>query len=222
MCVCVARPLPRCGVGACVGAASYIMHAQALALAVPHPTYPPRPTNPPTHPPPPHLDQARGAPILGEFVGGSFTCDAHHMTEPTPDGSGVARCITQALSNAGIAAADVNYVNAHATSTPAGDMAEYRAIRTALPHAGLRINATKSMIGHLLGAAGAVEAVATMQAIATGQLHPNLNLDDPEDEVDLSVIVGGAAQPLDVNVALSNSFGFGGHNSCIMFKKYEA
>ncbi|KAK9824991.1 hypothetical protein WJX81_005142 [Elliptochloris bilobata] len=165
--------------------------------------------------------RARGAPILAEYIGGSFTCDAHHMTEPLPDGSGVGRCISMALKSAGVAPEEINYVNAHATSTPAGDLAEYRAIRTAIPGDHVRINGTKSMIGHLLGAAGAVEAIATVQAIRTGYLHPTLNMDDPEDVVDTGVIVGAQKQRLDVNVALSNSFGFGGHNSCVLFRGFR-
>lgn len=164
--------------------------------------------------------KARGAPILAEFIGGAFTCDAHHMTEPQPEGKGVIMCIERALEKAGVTPEEVNYVNAHATSTPAGDMAEYRAITTAIPHKHLRINSTKSMVGHLLGAAGAVEAVAAVQAIRTGFVHPNLNLDNPEEAVDLDIVVGKEKQALDVDVALSNSFGFGGHNSCIMFRKY--
>ncbi|CAL5224067.1 g6692 [Coccomyxa viridis] len=165
--------------------------------------------------------RARGAPILAEFLGGSFTCDAHHMTEPQPQGHGVRLCIQRSLENAGVTADDVNYVNAHATSTPAGDMAEYRAIRAAIPSDHVRINGTKSMIGHLLGAAGAVEAVATVQAIRTGLLHPTINVDNPESEVDMSVIVGAEKQSLDVRVALSNSFGFGGHNSSILFSAFK-
>lgn len=164
--------------------------------------------------------KARGAPILAEFIGGAFTCDAHHMTEPDPEGKGVIRCIEQSIAHARISPEDVDYVNAHATSTPAGDMAEYHAITSALPHKSLRINSSKSMIGHLLGGAGAVEAVATVQAVQTGKLHPNLNLDDPEDGVDLNVVVGKTAIDHDVQVALSNSFGFGGHNSSILFAKY--
>ncbi|KAL4457346.1 hypothetical protein ABPG75_012211 [Micractinium tetrahymenae] len=164
--------------------------------------------------------RARGAPILAEFIGGAFTCDAHHMTEPHPEGKGVIMCIERSLEKAGVTPDEVNYVNAHGTSTPAGDMAEYRAITTAIPHKHLRINSTKSMIGHLLGAAGAVEAVAAVQAIRTGVVHPNLNLDNPEEAVDLQVVVGKQKQALDVNVALSNSFGFGGHNSSILFRKY--
>ena len=165
--------------------------------------------------------KARGAPILAEFIGGAFTCDAHHISEPQPEGRGVISCIKQSLENAGVSGEEVDYVNAHGTSTPAGDMAEYRAITTALPHKGLRINSTKSLIGHLLGGAGAVEAVAVIEALRRDELHPNLNLDDPEDDVDLNVLVGKTAQKHTVNVALSNSFGFGGHNSSILFRKFE-
>ena len=217
----------------------------------------------------------------------------------------------RALDAAGVAPSEINYVNAHATSTPAGDLAEYRAIRAAIPGDHVRINGTKSMIGHLLGAAGAVEAIATVQAIRTGAgaacgfvddvlsralaawgkicggghlcrcggcvelvcavacpcgldssckstlcghlfglvyalallsskgalctwiplltqctgppgyIHPTLNVDDPEECVDTSVIVGASKQQLDVNVALSNSFGFGGHNSCVLFRSFR-
>ncbi|KAL0346790.1 UNVERIFIED_CONTAM: 3-oxoacyl-[acyl-carrier-protein] synthase II, chloroplastic [Sesamum calycinum] len=117
----------------------------------------------------------RGATIYAEFLGGSFTCDAYHMTEPHPEGTGVILCIEKALAQSGVSKEDVNYINAHATSTPAGDLKEYKAI--------LQLNSTKSMIGHLLGAAGAVEAVATVQAIRTGWIHPNINLENPDDGV---------------------------------------
>lgn len=122
--------------------------------------------------------QRRGAPILAEYVGGAFTSDAYHMTDPHPEGRGVKACIEKAIRMSGISASDVNYINAHATSTQAGDMAEYRAIMGALPGA-KKINSTKSMIGHLLGAAGAVEAVATVKALNTGLIHPNLNIENP-------------------------------------------
>ena len=165
--------------------------------------------------------RARGATILAEFAGGAVGCDAHHMTEPRPDGSGVAACISQALKNCGIPADAVNYVNAHATSTPAGDVAEFKAITSAIPSKHMRMNGTKSMIGHLLGAAGAVEAVATVQAIRTGKLHPTLNLSTPSEGVNADLIVGGGGPlSMDVQVALSNSFGFGGHNSSIVFTKF--
>eukprot|EP00262_Sarcandra_glabra_P015936 TRINITY_DN502_c1_g1_i1.p1 TRINITY_DN502_c1_g1~~TRINITY_DN502_c1_g1_i1.p1 ORF type:complete len:557 (+),score=90.17 TRINITY_DN502_c1_g1_i1:208-1878(+) len=164
----------------------------------------------------------RGADIYAEFLGGSFTCDAYHMTEPHPDGAGVALCIEKALSQAEVAREDVNYVNAHATSTQAGDLKEYQAlIRCFGQNPGLRVNSTKSMIGHLLGASGAVEAVATVQAIRTGWVHPNINLENPEQSVDLNVLVGPKKERLDIKVALSNSFGFGGHNSSIIFVPYK-
>jgi 3-oxoacyl-[acyl-carrier-protein] synthase II len=120
----------------------------------------------------------------------------------------------------------VDYVNAHATSTPAGDMAEYRAIHRALTEEGTKaatykMNSTKSLIGHLLGAAGAVEAVAVVKAIATGEVHPNRNLDTPEAEVDISLIVGARKEKMTINAAISNSFGFGGHNSCIVFAPFR-
>jgi 3-oxoacyl-[acyl-carrier-protein] synthase II len=161
----------------------------------------------------------RGAKIYAEYAGGAFTCDAHHMTEPHPDGRGVKLCIERAVAAAGVKPEDVTYVNAHATSTPAGDMAEYRAIRAALPHDTLRMNSTKSMIGHLLGGAGAVEAIASVKAIQTGWLHPSINCQSPEDGVDLDVICGRGKVQQDVKVALSNSFGFGGHNSAILFRQ---
>ncbi|KAL0315913.1 UNVERIFIED_CONTAM: 3-oxoacyl-[acyl-carrier-protein] synthase II, chloroplastic [Sesamum calycinum] len=126
----------------------------------------------------------RGATIYAEFLGGSFTCDAYHMTEPHPDGTGVILCIEKALSQSGVSKEDVNYINAHATSTPAGDLKEFQALIHCFgQNPELRVNSTKSMIGHLLGAAGAVEAVATVQAIMTGWIHPNVNLENPDHGV---------------------------------------
>ncbi|GAA0170455.1 hypothetical protein LIER_24706 [Lithospermum erythrorhizon] len=164
----------------------------------------------------------RGATIYAEFLGGSFTCDAYHMTEPHPQGAGIILCIKKALAQSGIRKEDVNYINAHATSTPAGDIKEYQALMSCFgQNPGLRVNSTKSMIGHLLGAAGAVEAVATVQAIRTGWVHPNINLDIPDNGVDTNVLVGPGKERLDIKVALSNSFGFGGHNSSILFAPFE-
>ncbi|XP_068658928.1 3-oxoacyl-[acyl-carrier-protein] synthase II, chloroplastic-like [Aristolochia californica] len=164
----------------------------------------------------------RGATIYAEFLGGSFTCDAYHMTEPHPEGTGVILCIEKALSQAGVHKEDVNYVNAHATSTQAGDLKEYEAlIRCFGQNPELKVNSTKSMIGHLLGAAGAVEAVATVQAIRTGWVHPNINLENPDHGVDTKLLVGPRKEKLDIKVALSNSFGFGGHNSSILFVPYK-
>ncbi|KAK1377873.1 Beta-ketoacyl-[acyl-carrier-protein] synthase I [Heracleum sosnowskyi] len=166
--------------------------------------------------------KARGAKIYAEFLGGSFTCDAYHMTEPHPDGAGVILCIEKALAQSGVSREDVNYINAHATSTQAGDLKEYQALLHCFgQNKELRVNSTKSMIGHLLGAAGAVEAVATIQAIRTGWVHPNINLDSPDERVDMNVLVGPKKEKLKVKVALSNSFGFGGHNSSILFAPYQ-
>ncbi|XP_050387975.1 3-oxoacyl-[acyl-carrier-protein] synthase II, chloroplastic-like [Argentina anserina] len=164
----------------------------------------------------------RGATIYAEFLGGSFTCDAYHMTEPHPDGAGVIQCIEKALVQSGVSKEDVNYINAHATSTPAGDLKEYNALMHCFgQNPELRVNSTKSMIGHLLGAAGAVEAVAAVQAIRTGWVHPNINLEEPDEGVDMKVLVGPKKERLDIKVALSNSFGFGGHNSAVLFAPYK-
>ena len=163
----------------------------------------------------------RGATPIAEVLGGSYSCDAHHMTEPHPDGAGVALAITRALKDSGVDAKDVNYVNAHATSTPAGDMAELRVLQSMFgKNETFKINSTKGMIGHLLGAASAVEAVACIKAIQLGEVHPNINLEDPEDDVELGLLVGDTSEKLAVDVALSNSFGFGGHNSAVLFGKY--
>ncbi|KAL2939789.1 3-oxoacyl-[acyl-carrier-protein] synthase II chloroplastic [Bienertia sinuspersici] len=165
---------------------------------------------------------ARGAEIYAEFLGGSFTCDAYHVTEPHPEGTGVALCIEKALAEAGLAKEDINYVNAHATSTPAGDLTEYQAlVRCFGNNPEVRINSTKSMTGHLLGAAGAVEAVATVQAIRTGWLHPNVNLENPDEGVDTKLLVGPKKERMEIKAALSNSFGFGGQNSSIIFVPYK-
>jgi len=164
----------------------------------------------------------RGANIYAEFLGGSFTCDAYHMTEPHPDGAGVLLCVEKALAQSGVSREDVNYINAHATSTPAGDLKEYQALLQCFgQNPELRVNSTKSMIGHLLGAAGAVEAVAAIQAIRTGWVHPNVNLENPDEGVDKNVLVGPKKERLNVKAALSNSFGFGGHNSSIIFAPYK-
>ncbi|KAL5197492.1 hypothetical protein ABZP36_001004 [Zizania latifolia] len=160
----------------------------------------------------------RGAKIYAEFLGGSFTCDAYHMTEPHPEGRGITLCIEKALADSGVAREEINYVNAHATSTQSGDLKEYEAIvRCFGQNPQLRVNSTKSMTGHLIGAAGGIEAVAAVQAIRTGWVHPNLNLENPEKTVDVGVLVGSQKERCQVNVALSNSFGFGGHNSSVLF-----
>jgi 3-oxoacyl-[acyl-carrier-protein] synthase II len=160
----------------------------------------------------------RGAPIFAEYLGGGISCDAHHITEPRQDGEGVAVCIQAALKQAGITADQVNYINAHATSTPAGDMAEINALKKIFPHPEkVTINATKSMIGHSLGAAGGMEAIAVVQAIHTGLVHPTINLEDPED---IGFHAPRQAESLQITHALSNSFGFGGHNATLVFAPY--
>ena len=163
----------------------------------------------------------RGVKIIGEYLGGAFTCDAHHMTDPRKDGLGVGNAIRGALVDAGVEMSDVNYINAHATSTPAGDMAEVNAIRSVFGDmtSNLTMNATKSMIGHSLGAAGGLEAISILKAIETGWLHPTLNHDNPEPSLDMDVCANSKKR-MDISVALSNSFGFGGHNSCIAFAPF--
>lgn len=166
---------------------------------------------------------ARGAPILAEYLGGAVSCDAYHMTDPREDGAGVALCMEQALKAAGLEKEKVNYINAHATSTQAGDLCEIAAIRKVFGSQATRmkINSTKSMIGHCLGAAGGLEAVATIQAIRTGKVHPTINLDNPEEAVADLDLVPQVAQELSIEAALSNSFGFGGHNSTLIFAPYK-
>lgn len=163
----------------------------------------------------------RGAPIIAEYLGGGQSCDAHHITEPRQDGSGVRLCINKALADAGITKEHVDYINAHATSTPAGDLAEFRAVRSVFDGdvSKLKMNATKSMIGHALGAAGGLEAVATIKALQTGKIHPTINIEDIESEVDID-IVPNVMQEADIKIGISNSFGFGGHNSTVVFGKY--
>jgi len=166
--------------------------------------------------------QARGAPIIAEYLGGAVSCDAYHMTDPHKEGEGVRLSIENALADAGIEKERINYINAHATSTHAGDTAESAAIKAAFgDHAPkIKINATKSMIGHCLGAAGGIEAVATLSAIQTGKLHPTINLETPEESAeDLDIV--REEEEHQVDVALTNSFGFGGHNSALLFAPYS-
>eukprot|EP00931_Biecheleriopsis_adriatica_P045746 TRINITY_DN26202_c0_g1_i1.p1 TRINITY_DN26202_c0_g1~~TRINITY_DN26202_c0_g1_i1.p1 ORF type:complete len:499 (-),score=122.77 TRINITY_DN26202_c0_g1_i1:112-1608(-) len=166
--------------------------------------------------------QKRGATIYAEYLGGAFTCDAHHMTEPHPKGDGVSRCIRTALSNAKVSPEEVGYLNCHGTSTPVGDMAEVRAIERGFDGktSGLVVNSSKSMIGHCLGAAAGVEAVVTVQALRHQKVHPTINLEDKEDGFELTTPSEAMELP-DLQVAASNSFGFGGHNSCVVFKRWE-
>lgn len=163
---------------------------------------------------------ARGANIVAEYLGGGRSCDAYHLTEPRGDGEGVAACIRFALEDADVTAEEINYINAHATSTPVGDMAEVRALKKIFKNpAAIKMNSTKSMIGHLLGASGGVEAIATIKAITDHYIHPTVNLEDPELELEFDVPT--QAEKFKVNRAMSNSFGFGGHNASVIFAAYE-
>ena len=164
--------------------------------------------------------QKRGARIYGEVIGYGMSGDAHHMTEPDPNGA--ARCMKKALGDAGLAPEDVDYINAHGTSTPVGDVSETTAIKAAVgDHAyKLAVSSTKSMTGHLLGAAGGVEAVICALALSRGKLPPTINLDNQDPQCDLDY-VPNVPREANVRVALSNSFGFGGHNATIILRKYE-
>ena len=170
------------------------------------------------------LDHAlsRGAPIYGEIIGYGASGDAYHITAPAPEGEGAARSMAAAISDAGIRPGDVDYINAHGTSTDANDKLETTAIKTVFgDHAyKVAISSTKSMIGHLLGAAGAVEAIVCLCAIRDGIVPPTINYETPDPECDLDY-VPNTARKMDVRVAMSNSFGFGGHNATLVFARYE-
>jgi 3-oxoacyl-[acyl-carrier-protein] synthase II len=159
--------------------------------------------------------RSRGATILAEVMGAGGSCDAHHITAPRPDGSGAAAAIRTALDDAQIGPEQVGYVNAHGTSTPLNDRAEALAIRAVLG-ATVPVSSTKSVTGHLLGAAGAVEAIACIQALRTGLLPPTANLDDPDPDCALEHVRGEAREG-EIAYAVSNSFGFGGHNVTLVF-----
>jgi 3-oxoacyl-[acyl-carrier-protein] synthase II len=164
---------------------------------------------------------SRGARIYAEMVGYGMTCDAYHMTAPVPGGEGAARAIQLALKDGGITPEMVSYINAHGTSTPANDSTETAAMKSALgDHIyKVAISSTKSMTGHLLGGSGGIEAVATVLAIANDHIPPTINLENPDPQCDLDY-VPNVSRAQEVAVALSNSFGFGGHNVTLAFKKY--
>jgi 3-oxoacyl-[acyl-carrier-protein] synthase II len=166
----------------------------------------------------------RGAPILAEMVGGAMTADAYHMTAPHPEGLGARNVMLESLRDAGLNPDDVDYVNVHGTSTPLGDIAEATAlIRVFGEHAyRMHISSTKSMTGHLLGAAGAVEAIACLLAMQEGFIPPSINHFTPDPEIDPKLnITFNQAREARVNVALSNTFGFGGHNASVIFKQFQ-
>jgi 3-oxoacyl-[acyl-carrier-protein] synthase II len=164
--------------------------------------------------------QARGVPILAEVVGFGATCDAYHMTQPSPGGEGAAECMAQALADGGIGLETVGYVNAHGTGTPHNDEAETSAIKRVFGEyaARLPVSSTKSMTGHLLGAAGAVEAIYTILSVSHGVVPPTINLDDPDPACDLDYVPHRAREAA-IDVALSNSFGFGGTNVCLAVRR---
>jgi len=165
--------------------------------------------------------QKRGARIYAEVIGYGMSGDAYHMTDPDPDGA--ARCMAKAIKDAGIAPEAIDYINAHGTSTPVGDKSETTAIKSALgEHAyKVAVSSTKSMTGHLLGAAGGVEAVICGMTIANNKIAPTINIDNQDPECDLDY-VPNTARDAQVNIAMSNSFGFGGHNATIIMKRFEA
>jgi 3-oxoacyl-[acyl-carrier-protein] synthase II len=166
--------------------------------------------------------RARGATILAELVGYGATADATHITLPAAGGIGAVRAARRALEKAGLAGDEIAHVNAHATSTPEGDRAELQAIKTIFgEHAGaVTVTANKSMIGHTLGAAGAIEAIMTIKTIRESCVPPTINLDDPDDAAAGLDIVTGEARSQDVEIALSNSFGFGGQNTALIFRRW--
>ncbi|MBX5455456.1 MAG: beta-ketoacyl-ACP synthase II [Thermogemmatispora sp.] len=166
--------------------------------------------------------KARGATILAEMVGYGATGDAYHVTEPAPGGAGLVRAMQMALRKSGLRPEDVDYINAHGTSTPYNDRTETQAIKTCFgEHAyRLAISSTKSMTGHTLGAAGAVEAAISIMTLLTGIIPPTINLHHPDPDCDLDYVPNQARQA-QVRVAMSNSMGFGGHNACLIFKRYE-
>jgi 3-oxoacyl-[acyl-carrier-protein] synthase II len=161
--------------------------------------------------------RARGARIYARLAGAGLTSDGYDIVQPHPDGDGAVRAIKAALRDAALDPADVTHVNAHATSTPVGDMGEIRGLHRALGDHPV-ITSTKSMTGHLLGAAGAVESIATILAVTNGLVPPTINLDDPDDGLDLDV-VAHKARHLDIPAAINNSFGFGGHNAVLVFTR---
>ncbi|MUK38578.1 beta-ketoacyl-ACP synthase II [Aliivibrio fischeri] len=166
--------------------------------------------------------KARGAKIYCELVGFGMSGDAYHMTSPTPDGSGGALAMEAAMRDAGVTGEQIGYVNAHGTSTPAGDVAEIKGIKRALGEAGSKqvlVSSTKSMTGHLLGAAGSVEAIITAMSLVDQIVPPTINLDDPEEGLDIDLVPHTARKVTDMEYAICNSFGFGGTNGSLIFKK---
>ena len=166
--------------------------------------------------------KARGARIYAELVGYGATADAFHITSPAEDGSGAAKAMELAMEEAGVKPEEVDYINAHGTGTHHNDLFETRAVRRAFGESAdhLKMSSTKSMIGHLLGAAGAVELIVCVKSIEEGYIHPTVGTTNPGEGCDLDYVINGAVEQ-EVNVAISNSLGFGGHNASLLVKKYE-
>ena len=164
--------------------------------------------------------KARGAKIYAEAVGYGSTCDAHHITAPDPEAGGASRAMKQALEEAGYTESDKIYINAHGTGTPLNDKSETKAVKLALGDKAkdALISSTKSMTGHMLGAAGAIEAIACVKALSEGIIPPTINLNEPDEECDLNYCPNKAVKA-DIDLAVSNSLGFGGHNACVAFRK---
>jgi 3-oxoacyl-[acyl-carrier-protein] synthase II len=169
--------------------------------------------------------KARGAKIYAELVGSGLSADAHHLTAPHPEGIGATLVMRHALEDAGMKPEDIDYVNVHGTSTPLGDISETKAIISVFGEYAYKLNisSTKSMTGHLLGAAGAIEAIAAILAIRNNIIPPTINFSHPDEEIDAKLnLTFNKAQQRTVNAALSNTFGFGGHNTSVIFRKYSA
>jgi len=166
--------------------------------------------------------QARGARIYGEMLGAGMTADAYHITAPHPDGHGARKAMEIAIKSAGLKPEQIDYVNTHGTATGLGDIAETKAIKNVLGKHAYKIpcNSTKSMIGHLLGSAGALELLVCFKSIVEGTIHPTINLETPDPECDLDFVVEGARK-WDTNYAISNSFGFGGHNVSLVVGRFD-
>jgi 3-oxoacyl-[acyl-carrier-protein] synthase II len=168
--------------------------------------------------------KARGAKIYAELIGYGVSSDANHITEPDPSGTNPARAMTMAFGDAGIDPSEIGYINAHGTSTPVGDVSETRVIKLAVGEenaARIPVSSTKGATGHCLGAAGAIEAIFTILATERGVLPPTINYEDPDPECDLDYIPNEARES-EIQVGVSNSFGFGGHNACVVFRKHDA
>jgi 3-oxoacyl-[acyl-carrier-protein] synthase II len=168
---------------------------------------------------------ARGAKIYAEIIGGGMSADAHHITAPHPEGLGATLVMQRALKDAGISAEEIDYINTHGTSTPLGDLAELKAITTVFGEQAYKMNisSTKSMTGHLLGAAGAVEAIATVLAVKNDIVPPTINNENPDPDLDPKLnLTFNKAQSRPIRAAISNTFGFGGHNAAVVVKKYNS